>query len=50
MKYILTKRNPVGELITLSFDTEKELEAHLMAMWNFTDGYSLVSVFLAPNK
>lgn len=45
--YLLTKRRPNGEVAVLRMTDEWELQAHLNAMWKYTD-YVLISVVPLP--
>jgi hypothetical protein len=47
MKYILTKRCPDGQIVTVHLVSEEELQFHLTGMWNYTTGYEIISIVKA---
>lgn len=47
--FMLVKSCPDGKTISLKFPDEVELQDHLMAMWQFTEGYEIVVIFRVPN-
>lgn len=46
---VLVKRCPDGKQVSLRFPDETELRTHLLSMWRYTSGYSIVAVYLVPN-
>jgi molybdopterin-guanine dinucleotide biosynthesis protein A len=48
--YTLLKRCPDGRVISLNMVNEAALREHLEAMWQYTEGYSVVAVVSVPNS
>ena len=47
--FLLVKRCPDGQCININLDSEAKLRAHLVSMWEYTSGYSVVAVVMMPN-
>lgn len=47
--FMLVKRGPDGRDSNHRFDSEMDMAQHLIAMWKYTPGYSVVAIFRLPN-
>jgi len=48
-EYIIIKRCPDGSIVTIPCDNQTQVIEHLLAMHQFTTGYSLISVCLVKD-
>lgn len=43
--FTLVKSCPDGRTVTVRLESEEKLKEHLLAMWQYTEGYGIVSIF-----